>query len=169
LPPQTLALLKADLLEDWNYEWRYASDYSLANRIAGLYDSALGTLLQPARLARVLDNERRTVKSPLTLPELFGHLEATAFSDLKSGAKLSQDRRTLQRILVTRLAKLALAPEKGTPADASQVAASTLRSIDGRIGKALPGTADGYTRAHLEDLRARIKRTLEAETEVPAG
>jgi aminoglycoside phosphotransferase (APT) family kinase protein len=60
-------------------------------------------------------------------------------------------------------------PEKGTPAEASQVAAATLRSIDVRIGKALPGASDGYTRAHLEDLRRKIKRTLEAETEVPAG
>jgi hypothetical protein len=169
LPPQTLALLKADLLEDWNYEWRYASDYNLASRIAGLYDAALSTLFQPARLVRVLDNERRTAKDALTLPELFGHLETTAFGDLKPGAELSQDRRSLQRLLVTRLAQLTLAPEKGTPAEASQVAAATLRSIDARAGKALSGTADGYTRAHLEDLRAKIKRTLAAGVEVPAG
>jgi hypothetical protein len=173
LPPQTLALLKADLLEDWNYEWRYASDFTLANRIAGLYDSALGTLLQPARLTRVLDNERRTAVKPLTLPELFGHLEATAFGGLKPGAELSQDRRTLQRLLVARLTKLAVAPEQGTPAEAAQVAAATLRSIDKRIAGALPGApskaAAGYTRAHLEDLRARIRRTLEAGTQVPAG
>jgi len=40
LPPQTLALLKADLLQDWNYRWRYASDFTLENRIAGLYSAA---------------------------------------------------------------------------------------------------------------------------------
>jgi hypothetical protein len=174
LPPSTLALLKADLLEDWNYEWRYASDFTLANRIAGLYEAALGTLLQPARLTRVLDNERRTPDNPLTLPELFGHLEATAFGDVKAGAKLSQDRRALQRLLVGHLQKLAVAPEKGTPPEAAQVAAATLRSIDKRIGKALAAasskpTKDGYTRAHLEDLRTRIHRTLEAGTQVPAG
>jgi hypothetical protein len=174
LTPQTLALLKADLLEDWNYRWRYASDFTLANRIAGLYDTALGTLLQPDRLTRVLDNERRAPAHPLTLPELFGHLEATAFGDLKPGTKLSQDRRTLQRLLVGRLTRLAVTPEKGTPAEGSQVAAATLRSIDKRIGKALAGTAsaptaDGYTRAHLEDLRTRIHRTLEAGMQVPAG
>ncbi len=172
-PPETLAALKADLLFDWNYPWRYASDYNVATRIAGLYDSAIGTLLQPARLARVLDNERRTQGKPFTIPELFGHLEATAFGDLGPSAKLSQDRRSLQRLLVTHLTKLALTPEQGTPAEASQVAASTLRSINRRIGKALPKTAtsamDGYTRAHLEDLDARIRRTLEAGTEVPAG
>src|SRR6185369_5100078 len=174
LPPRTLALLKADLLQDWNYRWRYASDFTLENRIAGLYNAAFGTLLQPARLARVLDNERRTPTDPFTLPELFGHLEATAFSDVKAGAKLSQDRRTLQRLFVARLTKLAVSPEKGTPAEASQLAAATLRSLDQKLAKALAGTAshptaDAYTRAHLEDLRTRIRRTLEAGTQVPAG
>lgn len=174
LPPQTLALLKADLLPDWNYRWRYASDFILEHRIAGLYNAAFGTLLEPDRLARVLDNERRTPSDPFTLPELFGHLEATAFGDVKTGVKLSQDRRTLQRLLVTRLTKLAVAPEKGTPAEASQLAAVTLRTIDQKLAKALAGavshpTADGYTRAHLDDLRTRIHRTLEAGTQVPAG
>ncbi len=79
LPPETLALLKADLHYDWNYPWRYASDYDLSSRIAGLYQAALSTLLEPARLARVLDNERRTASADrFTLPELFGHLEETA-------------------------------------------------------------------------------------------
>ncbi|HEY2737034.1 MAG TPA: zinc-dependent metalloprotease, partial [Thermoanaerobaculia bacterium] len=140
LPPQTLALLKADLLPDWNYRWRYASDFTLENRIAGLYSAAFGTLLQAERLTRVLDNERRTPIDPFTLPELFGHLEATVFGDLKAGVKLSQDRRTLQRLLVGRLTKLAVAPGAGTPAEASQLAAATLRSIDQKLGKALAGT-----------------------------
>lgn len=157
-PPGTLAALKADLLEDWNYPWRYASDYDVSTRIAGLYEAALSTLFRPARLARVLDNERRATGDRFTLPELFGHLEATAFAQPKPS--LSQDRRALQRLLVVHLSKLAATPEKGTPAEASQVAAATLRSIDRRIGDALKARGDDYTRAHLEDLRARIRRTL---------
>lgn len=171
--PATLAALQADLLEDWNYPWRYASDYNVATRVAGLYDAALGTLLQPARLARVLDNERRAGGGDaLTVPELLGHLEATAFGGLAPGSRLSQDRRALQRLLVAHFAKLAVAPEAGTPAEASQVAAATLRGVGRRIDAALAPKAaamDGYTRAHLEDLGARIGRTLGAAIEVPAG
>ncbi len=166
-PPETLAVLKADLLADWNYPWRYASDYNVSTRIAGLYDAALATLFQPARLARVLDNERRTAKDPLTLPEMFGHLEQTAFET--SGPTLSQDRRALQRVLVTHLVKLAVTPEKGTPAEASQVAAATLRSIGRRLEARSSGKLDGYTLAHYQDLAAKIRRTLEAGTELPAG
>ena len=171
-PPEALAAFKADLLEDWNYPWRYASDYNVAARIAGLYDAALGTLLQPSRLVRVMDNERRTGEGALTLPELFDHLEGTAFGTAAAAPKLDQDRRALQRLLVAHLAKLAVTPEKGTPPEAGQVAAASLRSIGRRIDRSLRagGTSlDGYGRAHLEDLAARITRTLEAGVEVPAG
>jgi len=162
-------VLKADLLEDWNYPWRYAKDYNIGTRIAGLYDAAFNTLFQPARLARVLDNERRTPKDPVTLPEIFGHLEATAFGS--PAGSLSQDRRALQRLLVSHLSKLAVAPVKGTPAEASQVAAATLRDIGRKLARssAAPGKADAYTKAHWQDLSARIKRTLEAETTVAPG
>jgi hypothetical protein len=40
------------------------------------------------------------------------------------------------------------------------------RSISSSSPAAL---GDAYTRAHLEDLGARIRRTLAAEVEVPAG
>jgi hypothetical protein len=170
LAPETLSVLKADLLEDWNYPWRFDKDYNVSTRIAGLYDAAFDALFQPARLARVLDNERRTPKDPVTLPEIFSHLESTAFSG-PAGASLSQDRRALQRLLVSHLAKLAVAPAKGTPAEASQVAAATLRDIGRRIARssAAPGKADGYTKAHWQDLSARVRRTLEAGTQVAPG
>jgi hypothetical protein len=170
LPPETLALMKADLHYDWNHPGRWASDYNLASRIAGLYQAALATLLEPARLARVLDNERRERSADrFTLPELFGHLEETAFSDGGgSGAAIGADRRALQRLVVEHFARLVLKPAPGTPAEASQVAAWKLRSIAGRLEEKLgAGSLDGYTEAHLEDLAARIRKTLEAGIALP--
>ncbi|MCZ6669789.1 MAG: zinc-dependent metalloprotease [Acidobacteria bacterium] len=180
LPPEVLEALKADLQFDWNYPWRFASDYSVGTRIAGLYNAALSTLFEPGRLGRVLDNERRyRTKDRFTIPELFGRLEAIAFRKLPTAGKrtvtdsdplISPDRRALQRLLVSHLARLALTPAAGTPAEASQVAAFTLRSIERRIAGVGEGAVlDRYTRAHLEDLTGRIRRTLEAVTQVPAG
>lgn len=169
LPPEVMALLKANLLFDWNYPWRYASDYDLGRRIAGLQAAALSTLLEPRRLARLLDDERRAEAGAdrFTLPELFERLEAAAFDG--APGSLSADRRSLQRLLVEGMADLALAPPRGAPAEASQVAARTLRSIDGRLARALAaGPSDGYTAAHLEALSARIRRTLEAGISLPA-
>ena len=140
LPPETLALLKADLHFDWNYPWRYASDYNLGHRIAGLYEAALSTLLDSARLTRVLDNERRVGRGEaFTLPELFRHLEATAFDG--TGERIGADRRALQRELVDHLVGLVLKPQPGTPAEASQLAAWSLESIGERIDRLLGGDA----------------------------
>ncbi len=183
--PELLALLKSDLLPDWNFPYRYASDYSFDGRVAFLHDSALAALLEPRRLARVLDNERRAGKgaSPLTLPELFGHLQSTAFAGLeKAGTAKATEaspsipsrRRTLQRLYVARLSSLVLNPPKGTPGEATQVARETLRQIRGRV-RAVTGSPqrlaalDGYTRAHLQDLDATITRTLEARAEAKTG
>jgi hypothetical protein len=182
--PELLAALKADLLFDWNYPWRYASDYNVATRIAGLYDGTLRTLFDPARLARILDNERRVAAGAdrFTLPELFGRLAAIGFADLGTGPAtgphtdaepmLSSDRRALQRLLVSHLVRLSLNPGNGTPAEASQIASMTLRSLGEEIADVLSVSGDGldgYTRAHLQDLNLRIRRTLEAVTQVPAG
>ena len=75
-------------------------------------------LLEPARLARVMDNERRLAPDAdrFTLPELFERLERAAFAG--SGSP-SQDRRSLQRLFVQHLAELVLNPPGGTPAEAS--------------------------------------------------
>jgi hypothetical protein len=183
--PEFLSMLKSDLLPDWNYPYRFASDYSFESRVAFLYDSALATLLEPRRLARVLDNEQRVGKgvSPLTLPELFGHLQATAFAGLqRAGRSRATDsapavparRRSLQRLYVSRLATLVLSPAPETPADATQVARETLRQIRSRIRSVTASpqrlsALDGYSRAHLQDLEAVITRSLEAKVELKAG
>lgn len=168
LPPESLALLKADHLYDWNYPWRYASDYSIGSRIEGLYNAALGVMLQPNRLARVLDNERRTVdEPPFTLPELFGGLVAEAFGETPNRkGEISSDRRALQRQLVSHLLKLAVKPDKRTPVEASQVAALELRALARNLNTA---NRSGYEAAHLEDLARRIQRNLEAGITLPTG
>ena len=169
LDPETMAMLKADLQYDWNYPWRYASDYTVGNRIAGLYDAGLTALLEPARLTRILDNERRVAADDaFRLYELFERLETTAFSELRD---LGAERRALQRLLVAKLVTLVLEPEDGTPAEASQLASLTLRSIQSAIDDVATDAEelDPYTRAHLLDLGASAKRTLDASVQVPTA
>ena len=172
LSPETMQLMKANLQFDWNYPWRYASDYDLGSRIAGLQDAALSTLLEPARLRRVLDNERRLAEGEdrFTLPELFSRLQESAFADT-AGNALSADRRSLQRLLVGHLIDLMLQPEPGSPAEASQIAATRLRAIEAMVSQELrdPRTRDGYTHSHLEDLRHRVRRALAAGIQLPLG
>ncbi len=187
LDAETLAALKADMHRDWNYPWRHGSDWTIGRRIAGLYDAALRTLLEPARLTRVLDNERRVApgEDRFTLPELLQRLVAIGFDDLPSGGKagakqtftvaapaVGPDRRALQRLLVKHLLAMALAPADGSPPEASQLAHRAIRAILKRT----TGTStdrnlvlDAYSEAHLDDLAHRIRRALRAEAEVPFG
>jgi hypothetical protein len=183
--PELLSALKADFQFDWNYPYRHASDYSFDSRVAFLYDSALDTLLQPRRLARVVDNERRYGKgiSSLTLPELFGHLLRTAFTGMdRAGSARATEaapaiparRRALQRLLIQRLAGLTLTPPAGTPAEAREVARESLLDARSRIRRVTGTPArlaalDGYSRAHLGDLEAAIGRALDAKIEIKTG
>jgi hypothetical protein len=182
---QLLAQLKPDFQYDWNYPYRYYTDYSFDSRVAFLYDSALESLLEPRRLARVVDNQRRQPHetSPLTLPELFGHLTTTAFSGVDkvglsrgtvSRPSVSSRSRSLQRLTVTRMTELLLNPKPGAPPEATQVARATLLEIRNRVRRVTGNpqrlsALDDYSRAHFQDLDAVITRALEAKVDVRAA
>ena len=77
-------------------------------------------------------------------------------------------RRSLQRAYLTRLSNLAVG-SGGTP-DSQVIAAAQLRSLDGRIGALLAKgdvKLDDYSRAHLVELQARIKKVLDASVTLP--
>ena len=173
LSKETLAQLEADLHYDWNYPWRYASDYNIDTRIAGLYQSALDTLLAPDRMARILDNENRYSGEPFTLLEMMEHLYQTAFGGVEvvpeEGASeeeaeeelpsdLHSDRRALQRLLVKAWLKLAIEPPKGTPPMASQIA--VMHSL--RLAESIEADDfEGYDQPHYLDLKLRIEMALD--------
>lgn len=163
LAPEMLSMLKADMQRDWNYPWRYETDYDVGSRIRGLFQSTWDTLLEPARLARVLDNERRVAEGEdrFTLPELFGTLDAIVFGE---STPLDAERRALQRMWVDELSRLAFEPRKGTPAEASQLARRSLRRVVLTLSDAY--VEDPYDEAHVNDLHDRITSLLEAKVQV---
>jgi hypothetical protein len=78
-------------------------------------------------------------------------------------------RRSLQRAYVSRLGGLAMGSSSASP-DAQAVAASQLRGLDARIGTLLAKNdvkLDDYSRAHLTELQARIRKVLDASLELP--
>jgi len=170
LSPATLAQLAPDLHYDWNYPWRYESDYDLSARIRGLYSAALDTLLEPARLARVLDNERRSAPGSerFTLPELFTTLETATFGPLDPAVPFGPDvdRRALQRLFVEALARLAFEPAHGVPAEAGQLARERMRSLRAKLVAVIPDGADPYAAPHLQALSERLRSLLEAGVQV---
>jgi hypothetical protein len=183
--PEFLNHLMPDLFLDWNYPYRYGSNYAFESRIAYLHRTTLATLLAPERLARVKDNEVRYAPGEpvLTLPELFDRLTTGVLRGIESGnvsaaagrsPLVASKRRALHRIYVEILSDLVLAPEKGTPADASVLAAVELKKVRERARRAAADPAlapalDAYGRAHLADLDARVARVLDAKIGIQVG
>ena len=183
--PELLNLLKPDLEMDWNYPYRYGTNYVFESRMAYLYGTTLGTLFEPERIARVKDNESRFVAGvpSFALPELFDRLTSSVMKGLEQGnvsaragrsPLVASKRRTLQRIYLGVLSDLVLKPGAGMPADAAVLAAAELRRIRERIRTALKRPAfapslDAYGRAHFADMDSRIGRVLEARVVIPAA
>ena len=82
-------------------------------------------------------------------------------------------RRDFQRGYVDQLTTLIVTPGDRTPADARAVARARLVDLNRRLGARLstPATFDAYTVAHLQEVRARIAKALDAslEAERPRG
>jgi len=80
-------------------------------------------------------------------------------------------RREVQRLYTDMLADLLADPPSGTPDDARALARLQLVRIDARCSRTLRGETPigDYTRAHLLETRARIKRALEAGRQADAA
>jgi hypothetical protein len=134
--------------------------------VGGVQGTGLTFLMNPARLRRVYDNEFRTAgqKDVLTLNELVTTVTDRVWRECLKGQKeVSSFRRNLQREHAARLTTLALldAPSPSLRT-ISALAASELRRIDAAAEKTLKANPEPYTKAHLDDVRARIARALDA-------
>jgi hypothetical protein len=134
----------------------------------------VGRLLSPRTLERILDNETKTPagEDALTAAELMDRLTSAVFAELdglKQGEfnnrkpAINSYRRNLQRNYLTLLGNIAMG-RAYAPADAETLAYSELAELESKVEQVLKGKAklDGYTKAHLVQLRDRITKIREA-------
>jgi len=173
--PELLDRLAADRWLHWGmtsgFGGPYRLDYDLHDKALAIQTVLLDGLLAPPLLARVREAESRGPE-PFTLANhfdrmtriLWGEVSATASPTFKA-LEGPTTRRELQRAYVDRLAAMVASPPPGAPDDARALARLQLTRIDNRAAQALSAQANAgdYTRAHLLETRARIKRALEAE------
>jgi hypothetical protein len=152
-------------------------DYTFNDKALAIQTGLMETLTAPMLLARIREAESRSPE-PYRLAEHFDRLtraiwgEAGAASPAAAkGLEGPGTRRELQRAYVDRLAALVVAPPSGTPDDARALARLQLVRLDGRASRTLAGQVPlgDYTRAHLMESRARIKRALEAGRDADAA
>jgi hypothetical protein len=149
----------------------------IVDRVRSLQAATLNTLLEPSRLARLIENEALNGSEAYTMVDLCNDLRSGIWSELNTRESIDTYRRNLQRAHIERLEFL-LTQDSGnaggpglseffafTPIDVSQsdiraIARAELKLLDGMIRKALPTARDSMTRYHLEELIARIDAIL---------
>jgi hypothetical protein len=179
-PPELYNQLVASRWLHWGTRDVDRDDYPVHEVILMWQDRVLGRLLDPLTLARIRDSELKVPadQDAFTTAELLDRLtkaimaevDATAAGDYTTRKPaIPSLRRSLQRAYVARLGGLALGSNPASP-DAQAMAASQLRSLDARIGTLLAKNdvkLDDYSRAHLTELQARIRKVLDASLELP--
>ena len=150
-------------------------DYDLNDKVFAVQSALLNGLLQPRLLARLREAENRSPDA-FRMAELFDRLTRNLWGEVGAGTPAAMKtldgpstRRELQRNYVDRLAAMVVSPAPGTPDDARALARLQLQRIDSKCALALAAKAPlgDYSRAHLIESRARIKRAMDANLNIP--
>lgn len=148
--------------------------YNVHDLVGAVQAVALTLVMDPTTLRRVYDNEYRTNhgSDSLTLAEVVQTVTDNVWRECtnpKGGwsseaPMISSFRRNLQREHIQRLMDLALLQDAPSPAlrTISTLSTQQLRQIDGLAEKALDADPDPYTVAHLNDVRTRVGKALDA-------
>ncbi|MCU0382942.1 MAG: zinc-dependent metalloprotease, partial [Cyclobacteriaceae bacterium] len=147
------------------------------DRIRGAQVSSLNALLDPSRIARLIEAEAVLGNKTYTPLEMFADLRNGLWSELASGKAIDTYRRNLQRAHIERLEYLMKEEPAPTPAafrafagatpiDVSQsdirpIARAELKTLKNQINAAIARTGDGMSKVHLEDAVQRINNILD--------
>jgi uncharacterized protein DUF4953/uncharacterized protein DUF5117 len=156
-------------------------DYNFNDKALAIQTGLLDALTAPMMLARVREAESHSADA-YRLSEHFDRLTRALWGEVGGGPTAAaalkalegpSTRRDLQRAYVDKLAGMLVSPASGLPDDARALARLQLTRIDSRATRTLALAATqplgDYTRAHLMESRARIKRALEAGREADAA
>ncbi len=149
--------------------------FTVHDMIGGIQATAMTFVMNPGKLRRVYDNEYRTAgqKDAFTLAELVTTVTDAVWDGVASAKKgdysatnqmVSSFDRNLQSEHADRLITLALMDRTTSPAmrTISALAAQELKRIDTAARKAQGGSPDPYTAAHLDAVRTRIAKAMDA-------
>ena len=150
---------------DYN-EWERPA-VNLPAAVAAVQMAALNRLLAPATAQRLIDlpgyvpaAER---KGLISLSEVYGTLQSSIWSELKTGAEIDRLRRTLQREHLKRMQATLTRPSPALPADALSLARLHATQLQAELKRAAarPGLSV-ETRAHLADSLGLLTEALRA-------
>ena len=174
----------------WGVRSSGGLDFNLESLITIWHQMILDELLSDGKLTRIADTEYRVEPGTdvLTAAELFDKVTDAVFAELdREGAAeysanspaVTSIRRSLQRDLVSRFSVLTVEPtldlgffvlEESRTDDIKALARYELQKVLGKIDKVLANSEvklDTYSAAHLNDLKTKIEKTLNADFVIP--
>ena len=172
IPQATLQKMGSNRWTHWGTVTTFNGrlDFPYHEQTLAFQSAVMGQLFNPFRLARIRDGETKYgAANTVTIPEMMGALTRAVWTEALGPAprNISATRRDLQRAYIDQMGQIVVKPADRTPADARSVARMQLRDVNRRIGTALANAAalDAYTRAHLDESKARIDKALTAGLE----
>ena len=163
-------LLKEDVL-------RRIEGVGVMDRVRSYQTSAVNTLLDPQRFARMIEAEVLPSGEVYTVSEMLSTLRSSIWTELGSAAAIGPFRRNLQRIHVARLEWLMTAEIPSLPSflanfgqftnvslsqsDIRAYIRGELETLQTDVARAERRTRDDMTRLHLADIGARIEAILD--------
>jgi len=148
-------------------------DYPIEETVAGLQDDVMYELFSPDTMSRLADEPYKAGPGTQTmkLEDLYGWMQAAVWDDLGPNiSSIDPLHRALQRRYTTLMVAFSLAPTfiieaVGYPSDSAPLARYELQRLASRIDEGLRSPRlDISTRAHLEDIRSRVRHALDPTT-----
>jgi hypothetical protein len=145
-------------------------------RIRGLQERSLKTILSLGKMARMIENETMNDYDAYTLRSMIRDLRTGIWSELYSGRKIDTYRRNLQRAHIDRLAYLMTAENqskrrgsdyvKSTAVNTSQsdiraIVRAELKTLKNLINSSISKTVNSMNKIHLRDAVERVNLILD--------
>lgn len=177
--PTLLNSLASTRWSHWGIREPVRIDYAITDTLNQLQSTILGRLTSNSTLSRIQDGELRVPEKEdaYTLAEhiqllvdgIFGEIKTPPAGEFTNRTPfVTSFRRNLQRNALKSLSSMAVASSNSSsvPDDARVLARSQLVKLKDAITAALAKAdlkLDDYSRAHLEDMQARITQALDAK------
>ena len=167
--PELLNMLAPERHEDFqDYAWKLDRiDYPIHAVVNRIQSYSLYSLFHPRRLARVQDNEIKTLEpNPFMLSELFNEITNCIWIELDNNNNINSYKRELQQTHITLLSSI-LYNNYDFTNDAVALSRHNLDSILNKIYKAIGNQKfNKYTIAHLLNAAEIIDAVLNAEIQI---
>ena len=156
----------ASLSPDYN-EWERAGPVNIPAAVLQVQTAALDRLLSPGTASRLLDLplyvEAAQSRDLISLPEVYGTLQDSIWSELKTSSEIDRLRRNLQREHLRRVQALLTRGSPGLPPDALSLARLHATELQAQLKLASSNKKLSIeSRAHLQDSLALLNEALRA-------